>query len=364
MATITKLDRLMKHLSHWAWVHRFYQYDRHYLLVADKFFLTRVRNARAKPLACKAATSDDFRDAITPDIKKVLVFCAQDELAIVKSIQTDFPHVEVTSGTYGFACNDAERHPRLVEYQSTKLQRETGTPVVMISTPNSDAEFIAKEMQRSGMPYCHEYLGRANGTWLEYHEKFEVARFYGEAKARYAKDTAPSFLLQTDVLEQVFKYTNFSLPHLLRYLKKTGAKVILVKRNDVAMSAVFGQILDRTAERSIWTKKNEQKKIVLKLLPEDLPGCFDRMAQAQRGETLLAELAQSLGGNATTITLEDFVEDQASGLETIAKLLGTEFRLPEAVASYSDGFETVKGLLDETLEFKRLMIDKFGLHAF
>lgn len=78
---------------------------------------------------------------------------------------------------------------------------------------------------------------------------------------------------------------------------------------------------------------------------------------------MLEELAASLGEQATTITLEDFVEHQSSGLAQIAQLLGTDFEPPAAEASYAEGFETVKGLLNETIEFKRLMIDKFGLHT-
>ena len=352
----------MKHLAHWSWVHCLYRYSDKHLLIADRFFIDRVHKARPTALNCKTATPDNYQKAITPDIAKVLVFSTENELALVRRIQEEFPGVKVTSGTYGYACNNQARQPKLVEYKQPAIRDDMAAPVVMIATPQADAEFIAKAMQNNGLPYCHEYLGRGNATWLEHHRHFQVTRFFACAINRYVKDGPPSFLLQTDVLEQIFKHTPFGLKHLVQYLKSSGARVVLVRRNDMALPAVFGQIMDRTAERSIWTKK-EQKKLILKLLPQDYEGCFERIAHIRDGEAMLADIAGALPEKAMTITLEDFVRDQSGHLSKIGKLLEADVTEPHVHTSYAKGFENAKDLLDETLEFKRLMIDKLGLHV-
>ena len=358
---ISDTERLMKHISHWSWVHFLYTYNETHLLIADRFFISRVQKARAQPLTCKVATPEKYQQAITPAIRKILVFSRENELALIRSIQKAHPDVKVTSGTYGFACNDRTRLPKLVEYKKPSLPKEAQPPVVMISAPGAEAEFVTKVMAENDLPYCHEYLGRANGTWTRQHRNFQVARFFAGAMERYAKEGQPALLLQTDVLKQLFENTSFKLRHLIKYLRSSGAKVVLVRRKDLVMPAVFGQILDRTAERSIWTKK-ERKKLQLKLLPEDYEGCVMRLIEHQRADAMLDAIALALSDDVIDLTLEDFVADQQEALSRIADHLNVKIEKPWATISYDEGFENVRSLLDETLNFKRQLIDKVGIH--
>ncbi|MEX0297680.1 MAG: hypothetical protein AB3N28_01320, partial [Kordiimonas sp.] len=140
------IERFMRHVGYWSWVHVLYTYDESHLVVADEWFLDQIRSARPAALKCKTVRPAAYEAALTPDVKKVLVLCEQNELRIVRAIQRDYPDLHVTSGTYGFACVGADRYPRLKEFIRPE-NKKNPKPVFMLTTPYADGEFIAKSME-------------------------------------------------------------------------------------------------------------------------------------------------------------------------------------------------------------------------
>ncbi len=354
-----ELDLFMKQIGHWTWVHFLYLYNDKHLLIADDFFLERIWQARKKPLACKTATVDDYASAITADIRKILVFCQSNELQLVRSLQRKYPEIVVTSGTYGYACADVSRVPQLVPFQEPSAQR-CSSPVIMLSPPYSDAEFVAHSMAGNDMPYCHEYLGRPFALWLKHHKNFQAVRFFDGALQRFgAEDTLP-VLLQTDVLRSIFENTSFSLRRFLQYLKKMEAKVIVVRREDKIMEVVSAQLLGRTSERSVWTNR-PKKKLGTPFQFKDVDGCLQRFSDVRKDEDMLNQIVAS-GLQCHQFTLENYVENQEKNLGEIANFLSVP--LPEAVNAldYWSAYERAQGILPAVTGFKRAMIDKIGLH--
>ena len=354
-----ELDRFMRHLSHWSWVHRLYQYSDKHLLIADDFFLDRLHGAREKPLACKTSPVDGCEDAVTDGIQKILVFCQMGELQLVRALQRKFPKVSVTSGTYGFALTDASRLAKLWPFQPPTATFAPGQ-VVMLSAPYVDAEFVAHSMAENGMPYCHEYLGRPFVRWLRHHKNFQITRFFDSAMQNFGKDGKLPTLVQTDVLRSVFDNTSFNLAKMLKYLKQMEARVIIVRREDKIMQVVSAQLLGRTAERSVWTNK-PKKKLGTPFQDSDVHQCLERYTAAAKDDAILRQVAES-GLKVHEITLEAFISNQEDSLRDIAGFLGTDMTQPANLLDYFSAYKNAPGVMPGAATFKRAMIDKTGLH--
>lgn len=359
LAKGAELDRFMRHLSHWSWVHRLYQLSDKHLLIADDFFLDRLHGAREKPLAIKTSRIAGLDDAVTDNIQKILVFCQVGELQLVRSLQQKFPHVDVTSGTYGFAITDRARMPKLFPYQAPKAEVKPGQ-VVLLSPPYVEAEFVARSMAENALPYCHEYLGRPFALWLKHHKNFQITRFFDSAMQNFGTDGHLPTLLQTDVLRSVFKNTSFSFDKLLKYLKKLDVKVIMVRRDDKIMQLVTAQLLERTAERSVWTNK-PKKTLGTLIQDDDLDQCLDRYVQVAEDSALLDQIAAA-DLTVHQLTLEGFIENQAEGLQGIADFLEMSLPQPATTLDYFSAYENAPDVMPGAAMFKHAMIDKTGLH--
>ena len=351
--------QLMKHLSHWAWVHSMYQYTDKHLIIADQFFIDKLRNARSKSLTCETVTPATYQAALPGKIKKILVFCQQNELAIVRDIQRKYPDIAVTSGTYSYALVGPNRLSKLREFKPVNPSL-SAKPVIMLSTPYADAEFLSAVAVKNGLPGFHEYLARPFATWLQGYRGFQTARFHKIAEQQFSKGGEFHFLLQTDVLNSLFANTNFSLKRFIRYLADTEAKVILVTDRGKQAQAVRGQLVNRSPERSVWTKK-PSKRMVVKYEPADMSGSIQRQSHLAEDEHLLGQIAAS-EADTMQVCLEDFVAEQAKVLGELAVFFGA--KLPEKVETldYDGGYELASNLLLAPIEYRRHMIDKLGLH--
>ena len=352
-------NQLMKHLTHFTWFNAVNNFGDKHLVITEDFLIKRLQNQRKRPAAVKVATPDNFETAISTSVKKVLVFCRRNELAIVRKIRKDHPKLEVTSGTYGFNIFGRERLPKLSEFTQASTQK-IATPILVLATSYSDAEFVAKSMAENNLPYFHEFLGRHYGTWAKGHKSFQIARFYNAMDRRYSAEGKMHYLLQTDVLSSMFVNTSFSLARFIRYLEKAHAKVILVRRKDKLAQAVTGQLLNRSSERSVWTKK-PSKKIAVKFQAEDISGCIERQLLLDSEEKILASVAVSCAAS-MEVFLEDFRENQPAGLASLAAFLEEKPRQPAATFDYDKGYDLAPDLVLAPTEYKRQLIDKLGIH--
>lgn len=355
-----ELDLFMKQIGHWTWVHFLYLYNDQHLLIADDFFLEHVQLARKKPLVCKTSSVEGYAGAVTSDIKKILVFCQSNELNLVRSLRRKYPDISITSGTYGYACVKENRVPQLVPYQEPNAQ-PCGSPIVMLSPPYSDAEFVAHSMAKNGLPYCHEYLARPFAIWLKHHQNFQVMRFFDGALQRFGADDTLPILLQTDVLQSVFENTNFTFRKFIQYLKKMDARIIVVRREDKIMEVVSAQLLGRTSERSVWTNR-PKKKLGTPFQDNDTDGCLKRFSNVGQHEDMINQVIAA-GLNCHQLTLEYFMENQEKSLGQIADFLSVSPPEKVNLLDYWSAYERAPGILPAVSRFKRVMIDKIGLHV-
>ncbi|WP_262694504.1 hypothetical protein [Kordiimonas aquimaris] len=353
-------QRFFMHLRYWTWVHVLYRYDETHLLIIDEPMADYLNGARKEKLRSQIASPDNYADAITPEIKKVMVLCEQGELAIIRAIQSAHPDLHVTSGTYGYMRSGRDRYPRLVKYDP-KPALPAAQPIVFLSTPYADAEFVTSVMAENGMAYAHEFLARPYASWLQLHRHFQVSRFYSGVEKKYAKGGKLSYLLQTDVLESVFENTAFSQKQFLRYLKRMNAKVVLIERRDTLTQATMMQLLDKTSERSVWTKK-PSKKLHTPIKAGACLESFEQISEINQGAALLNDV-RGCGVDTVDVYLEDFIHNQQADIARIAQCTGIELPSDFKTIEYKDGYGEAAGLHVGADKVRRELLDRLGLHV-
>lgn len=348
------------HLRHLTWVHVLYLYDETHLLITDSEMADYLNGARKEKLRCQIASPAEYRAAITPDIRKVLVMCENGELRVIRALQAEFPDLHVTSGTYGYMRTGRDRYPRMVKFDRA-LTLPKAQPVVFLSTPYADAELITKALAENGAPFAHEFLGRYYASWLQLHRPFQVSRFYSGVEKKYAKEGQLYYLLQTDVMTALFENTAFKMRHFIKYLHRMDAKVVFIHRKDRLTQAAIAHLLDKTGERSVWTKKLTKKLNT----PLKKSACMDSFGFANaigQGAEMLDNI-RAANLNAIDITVEDFATNQEAEMKRIAAFLDVELSEEIKTLPYADAYKATPALHAGADKVRREMLDRLGLHV-
>lgn len=355
--------RFMAHLGHWSWVHLMYRFDASHLIVADFPFIQYLRSVRGEQLKCQVATPDDADLMKREGIHKILVFLERRELPIMRMLQAHYDDAVVCSGTYGYGCVGSNRTPKFSGLAANGI-RPVPPKTLFLSTAYAGAEFVGAAMAAAGLAPPHEYFARPLVRWLDRHAGFQPLRFLSEVQARYtAKDGAePAHLLQMDVMRAVIAHSSLSLRHVLKFLSAGGTKIVTLRRRDRLAQIAEAQLLDHTAERSVWTKK-PSKKLENKIEQVAFKECLVRLDALRAEETLLDEIEAVMpSGSVLSLTLEDFLLDQAAGLHAITQ--HSELPAPQSFEpiDFASGYDTAADIGWLTDSVVRQFIDRTGLH--
>ncbi len=355
------LDRFTRHMGYMTWLHVLYGYDDKHLFIADEDILQRAKGARKVPLRCRLATPEDYRSSLTDNIRKILVFCRSGELGIVKELIRKYPKRVVTSGTYGFSLVGADHYPLLIPFRNRKPLPAIKERMVLLSTSYADAEFLSRLLHKNGGPDFQEFLGRQHATWMQQHRPFQISRFMDQVHRRFAANGTLAVHLQADVLTALMDNTPLTIDRLVDYWRGTGTRVVLVKRRDRMFQAILGQILNRTAERSVWTKK-PSRLLEVKYNNEDFIGYLRRSSSLLDEEALLDGISSS-AVETLDIHMEDVISAPQEGLEALASFLGIKLNDTFEAIDYFSGYESAPHLLAVHDQLRRDWIDRVGLHV-
>ncbi|PCI59479.1 MAG: hypothetical protein COB37_11580, partial [Kordiimonadales bacterium] len=300
-------DQFVNHMGCWGWIHLFYKYDNSCLVIADQPFINLVRAARPASLACNFVTPQLSMAAVHKGIKKILVFCAEGEVSLVSALQQKYPNIIVTSGTYSFTCTGPKRLSRLKNYTPPQ-KKPNPVPVILLTTPYCDGEFVAKAMANNGLPMPFEYFARPLISWMAIQKDFQIVRYYRRIVEQYSNGEELYLMLQTDFLRAVFENTGLSVARFIQFLEKSGAKVVFLNRKNRFMQAVTGQILHATGERSIWSKP-PNKALKRSAFSPNFADTFARYNDLEEDQKLLDRLSNS-GVDSLHLVLEDFIDNQ------------------------------------------------------
>lgn len=354
-------DRFMRHIMAWSWPFFFRQLQAKDLLVIDRD----IRNAfedKFDTLKCRTASPENAFAAIDQDVKRMFVLCREGEWRLVKAFKAKYPRRPVYSCTYQVAPRSLFGKPvmaRKNEVDETPLRR----PLVLISTPYSDAEYLAQILELNGLASPKEYLDRTLATWLGQMEGFQLSRYFNEVQNLHQADGVFDLHLQTDVLATLLDRSNAGWHSLTKWLKRNDAQIIYFTRRDKMAQTGFGAVLDRTRFRSVWRMSEMERKGFRPKRVTSFAAANEWLQQTINQE---AELETYLGktfDNFRMVTLEELVESPVEVLKSLTISMGERapdgFKVPNYQAPYHD----LPNLWDSAVKFRHELIDRLGLHV-
>lgn len=352
-------NRFFRHMRHWSWMFNINKFNAASMVITDEFFLRELRQRYPSGLNCKLATTSGWQQVIDGDIKKVLVFTAVGELAIVKQLRTLYPDKTVVSGTYDFALAGPDRLARFSSYQrqTTDLAR----PTILLSAAYSDAEFLAKAIAENGGPLFHEHLSRLFISWLRVHRPFQVSRFYQLAQARFGTGKGFFTHLQVDVLEALFENTAFTLDKFIKFMEQQNARVIVFSQENDVEQAARATLFDNSIERSVWTVKAAKKRLG-ESLGRRSAEFFGNLSRGRKNASILSAVEAS-SVQTFSLTLESFLQDQASQMSKLQEFLEINPEAKPRTLDYEDCKQRMPNFAGDVSVMKHVLIDRIGLNV-
>ncbi|NVJ97137.1 MAG: hypothetical protein HWE25_03235 [Alphaproteobacteria bacterium] len=362
MATGTEnwAERFIRDMRRWSWPNLLRDLQATDLLVIDADLL-KVIVKEFGALACKTTGASDAANTIDSDVNRVFVFLGKGEWQLVKQLRAGFPDMAVYSLTYDLAPRSILESPKLTGEPRPGMPVDR-PPVLLLSTPYSDAEYLAEILRRNGFADPREYLDRSLATLLERHDRFQVIRYFAEAERWGRRAGVFDLHLQADVLSMVFAKSRADWGTLAEWIKAAGAQVIYFSRRDKIAQTGVGAVLGGSVFRSVFETNAEQRKA----LTPDIHSFADTHHQLQSTLLQEAELEEFLTEEVEdfrSVTLEELVEQPVAVMRGITMFLGRQMPRSFQMPDYRQPYLDMPEVLQEAANFRRQLIDRLGLHV-
>ncbi|NVK42682.1 MAG: hypothetical protein HWE39_15680 [Oceanospirillaceae bacterium] len=354
------LDRFVRQSLAWRWpafLKRLHAKD---VLVIDADILRMFEN-RLETLPCQTVSPKMAESRIDGDFNRVFVLCRKDELRLVERLRAKFPRKRIYSMTYDVAPRSLFAPP--VKFPQPVMDATPAKrPIILISSPYSDAEFLANILSENGLGAPKEYLDQPLATWIEQHEGFQLARYFDALVKLYRKDGVFDLHLQTDVLAAILRRSNGNWHSFAKWLKQTDAQVIYFTRRDKMAQTGFGAVLDNSKYRSIWEMSPALRKAFKgKEINFAEANAWLQNVLIQEGE--VENFLQAAEIEFRSVTLEELIETPVAVLKSLTMFLGEKAPKAFMMPDYASAYAELPELWDQARNFRREMIDRLGLHV-
>lgn len=344
----------------WSWPALFRQLDKSDLFIIDPDILRAIED-RFGNLKCQTESPLRALRKQDVDIKRVFVLCRRDEWALTKQLRGQYTANRVYSCTYDLAPKSLFEKPKLATPVSKKPV-PVKRPLVLISTPYSDAEYLCDILRQNKFGNPREYLDRTLATWLEECSDFQVSRYFDRIIRLYQSDGMFDLHLQTDVLARLFGHSHLGWRRLEAWLKKTKAQVIYFTRRDKMAQTGFGSALDVSLHRSVFDISPAQRK-AFKPLPGSFADANAWLQQLLQQEAELEDWLEHSIEDFRSVTLEEIVEQPVEVIRSLSIYLGKKTPKAIHIPDYKTPYREMPHLWEDAVRFRHEMIDRLGLHV-
>ncbi len=348
---------LMRHIMELGWVGAFNRLDKETLFISDKVFLTKLQSQRVR-LQESFITPAQIPEVDFGDFNKILVFLQEDEACLVEKLKKQFPNKLIVSGMHQFSLVNKERQARLKVLRSKPKPCQFG-PRIIISTPNSGAEYYASSLGENGLLQPWEYIGRPFITLSALYEGISFSELIKNVEDRYKTNDGIAYLFNTDVLLALLKNTSFTIDQFVDWInERNGTVLTCVSENHLSQACAAG-LLKSTFSRSIWTVKKEPKwNFTLESMERQ--NVYPALFGIAEGEKLIDKLKNKLK-NAEHITFEDGLQDVGATFFMISKLFNIPLPAAFSPLKYEQNFWLSNEAQKIGHQVKSDMVDTFGL---
>lgn len=357
-----RFDTLMTRLQAWGVPGLFKRLESIDLLVIDQQLQSALESFNRAKLTCHVLRPADLveKKAIGR-ARRIFVFSRTNEWALVRKLRGWYPGKVILSVQYDLGPAGALRPIRRRPLPESNVDKEAA-PLVILSSPGSDAEYLIDLLQAGGLGNLPEYLGAPLIDLLPMlKEKFHLPRFLMGAAMRQPERGPFQMLVQTDVLDALYANKALSPERMLKWLNSTKARVIYFLRRDKLMQAGLMAAFADSHHRSVWRVPPGQR--------QQLGGASIDFAATNRLLNRImeheAELEDSLAPfeNVKMLTLEDLVERPTDVLKDIGMFIGRPVSIGDDLPSYTGVYHAMPDLLRNVVSFRYELIDRLGLHV-
>jgi len=361
-ADLDNMLDLVTSLEAWGipdWIARMDSTD---LLVIDPPLHTALEEYLEKPLGCHSMTPAEAlasRKALR--YRRILVFTLDHEMLVTRRIRSRLGDWKsVFSLQYDLGPGGSMR-PLRFRPLTQPLADLGEPPVVILSSPGSDAEYLADVMEATGMGPSPEFFGGPVTALLPHlKDRFQPLRFLTAAVNRYPVVGPFSMLVQTDVLDALYQSRALTPERFQSWLTSTNAKVIYFVRRDKLMQAGLLGALSHTPYRSVWRLRPNVRRRYFEQ-PFDFAATNRRLNRLMEMEAELeAQIIENEG--VKMITLEDLVAKPLEVMEDIGRFLGRKLTEGVTMPAYYPVYRSMPALLRTIVAFRLELIDRLGLH--
>ncbi|GHF18428.1 hypothetical protein GCM10017044_11190 [Kordiimonas sediminis] len=342
----------------WKWPTLIKRFEDTDVLVMDQVLFDHLP-LDADTLQARHVTPDAALSSLPEGIKRVFVFALHGEWAQVKALRSAYPEVSVYSMIYQLGPSCAQRPVKVPVYAHSKIKKRA--PIVILSTPGSDVEFLARTMEANGLPYPKEYFGKALMNLVPAMDHFNAARYLDEVLAQ-SPGQRVSMIIQTDVWKLLQKQTSLSARRMQQWLKETNAKVIYFSRRDKMMQAAIHNLMARQPSRSPWDMIPKERKELKMRRKVNFHAANLVMHRMVTVEERLERFTSTLP-HVKMISLEELVESPARVIEGIAQFIGQKPAKELKELDYGEHYRSIPNLESAALSYRRELIDRLGLHV-
>lgn len=327
------------------------------LVIADIEFLNVL--ARIVPnLKCEAVTPQNIENISFRSVKRILVFCRENEQALVRRLRARYPKKIIISGTYEYMLVGIKKSP--VFLRARPGATKVADRVLVLASPGIEAEFLGRYFPALGLPVPREYFSRPLSLWLNEFSGFSPLRYVVNAERRFAVDGQFTHLLHADVLEKLFQKTSLTEEKFTQYLTASNYRVIRLTDPRVFRQAMMNGILHNTPIRSPWTSPVIYKNGKLKW--NNPLVAVEGMKKIEKWNQMLDRVTGAL----PSILALDFMQVTSqveSSLSQMADYLGCNAVDAEKIEPYVDPVMENDSVATSISQMQRELVDRMGLYA-
>ncbi|WP_374764237.1 hypothetical protein [Yunchengibacter salinarum] len=317
-----------------------------------------------------AIVTPDGLDRIPAGQGRILVLLTQGELAAVSTLRQRFPNRPVVAGFHDLAVRTAPGFD--VRFNENRLDPAIvgpaepmdppPAPLVLLTTPGTDAEYVAMVMAAAGLGQPFEYLQRPHALAALMGGDLDVRAVLDSAARQFGQHRRFAMVLQSDVMDVMAETGLFDWDALAQWARASKARLIHVQRRDKLVQAGLAAVLAPSPFRSLFFMREAQRRN-FDPTPPDFRTVNPMLQALVNREAALEDWFSDEDLPVTQITLEETVESAHAVMAHLGNLMGTRTPRRFDVPDYGRFYREMPALMTASDNYRRELIDRLGLHV-
>ncbi len=337
-------------MAAWGWPDYFHSLSASDLLVMDAPSLEAFTVLYGAP-ACQTATPETAQHTASAATGAIVVLCEAKEWQLVRRLRLAHPGQTVISCSYELATVSGVGDLPRPEDIRTGLPSPTvftKPPIVIVSSPYSDAEHFLDHLARNGLASARELICPTLLSLALSRADFNFRRYIIHLFSKNLVDGRIAIHIQTDVLIGLIDAGILEFTDIADWLGETESRILYFSRRDKIVQCLVAEALEPHQCRSVWgmhsgTREALQSRASLPhgaVMEAFVKRLHTVLKQENSVEAFLADEIETF----RSYTLEELVESPINVLKSVAIFLGHRLTNTIHVPNYDAAYRGLGGI--------------------